>query len=424
MPNKQFLDYDGLELYHTKIKESLKHGASGQQSGISEETRTMYGLGDDATADDIFQFLYITSANGASVVRFKAEYEDHSPCVGILINITKSSGNLYDITLGQSGVYLFKANSGESVTISISGSYADISGSVTVTAPENGIIPVTMTAEYHDFLSVSSSRTVLFSGKCTRVDVSLAGAGGGGGGAGCSSSTSNYSRSGSGGGGGNIEIHENIDFAPFEPYAISVGSGGSGGKWYRPVNTTDSETSSTQSGKAGGSTYAFGFSASGGSGGSVGNSSNPSGGYGSSGNGGNGSTIYVKNLGSTINVQNGSAGGDSELEIYASFTETAPAGGGGGGGGNVGYRYDEAKNFSRTVAGGTGGYPNGGYGGGGTITRTEGGINNDVVSGGYGGSGGIAGGGGGRAAFTAAGDATSISGGSGGQGNVAIRMWH
>lgn len=421
-----WLDYDGLILYHNKIMEILKRGSSGQAIGISEETASMYGLGDDATADDIFQFLYLTSAQGSSVIRFKAEYQDGIPCAGVGIDITKNSGNLKNIILGKSGVYLFKAASGESVTIRIASDFADITGSATVTAPENGILPVTIKAEYRNFLSVNATTSVRFSDKCFRVDASLAAGGGGGGGQ--AQQSSNYYYSGGGGGGGECIILDNVEFTPFENYQLKVGAGGSYGTYGSTNNSTDNVFQPGRNGTAGGETSAFGITARGGNGGTI--SMTQATGY--SGNGGAG-TSGKQGMYSHDPVINktGAQGGNSTSEIYTSFDETQLVGGGGAGGAMLSFFYNN-DSATYTVTGGAGGSPNGGKSGSGRIGHNYGqSIAESII---YEAqtseTGGIAGGGGGCTCFSMAVNATATintrqyHGGSGGPGIVTLRMYH
>ena len=226
-----------------------------------------------------------------------------------------------------------------------------------------------------NFLQVTSSQNIRFSGNVEQVDVNAVG---GGGAAGQSIS----SKTGGGGGGGYCTVQNDVSFQANQLYPAVVGSGGK---------------SNPSSGTNGGTSSFLGVSASGGSAG-------VNGGQGGAGNGRGGNGVPMRNYTAT-NGNNGAAG---TVQGFASFTEMTLYGGGGGSGGAA-----MGSGSQGTASGGTGGGPFGGKGGG-----SSGYSAGDGQSGtGFGGGGASGGTGEDNEGMKSIGDS-----GSGYQGCINIRM--
>lgn len=248
--------------------------------------------------------------------------------------------------------------------------YADLEDySETVTAVKGETINKTIKLTTRNFLKITASKSVAFSGNVKTVDVTAVGGGGGG-----------YNAYGAwfpGGGGGYCVVKENADFVPNQIYKAIVGAGGYGSY------TNNRNRYPTN----GGASSFLGISAEGGHAGMT------SDGIDGAGNGRGG---YVRGVnGPYIEPVAGSVPG------YSSFTETVLYGGGGAGG----YRHtdkddsDEYYNRTKTTYGGDTGFWN---------------DNNGT----YNGKAGFGGGGGGSWAI----DGTTGPAGNGGSGCIAIRM--
>lgn len=319
---------------------------------------------------------------------------------GVLINnlFDESGGPVYTDETGTATGYVAEG----SVTLSISG-YADIENySETIEATKGETYSKTWTVNALDFIKITSSQNVKFSGNVTTVDVNTLG-GGGGGSVGSDNGGNYTARSGSGGAGGDVSESLSIPVNPNENYSAVIGAGGVGGTYRSSGRFTD--------GGQGGSSSFLGVTATGGAGatsaaGASDTSSAP--GTGPNGNGGSGGT---GTSGFNARPFVGRAGGQGVKRIFSSFTETELSGGGGAGGSVA------------TQTKGAGGSPGGGSGGAGGDS-SSGGLH-DRASPGDSGVNGLGGGGGGGGAKSYRDDAwlSSIAnGGAGGSGCVAVRM--
>lgn len=182
--------------------------------------------------------------------------------------------------------------------IKVSG-YADlVDYSETVTVVKGTTITKTIKLTTRNFLKITSSQQLKFSGNADTVDISAVGGGGGGGDA--------FSGCGAGGGSGYLTIRTGVEVAANTAYAAVVGAGGTRGN-------------------AGGKTSFLSVEANGGSPGQSDSktmSGTPQGGAGGR-KGGNGSTSYLKN---------GTNGVDGLPGFFTSFTETSIIAGSGAGG--------------------------------------------------------------------------------------------
>ena len=374
---------------------------------LQDETETsLFGNANNRTVDDAFRgisgMLKLIMGDQAAMT-LKVQASNGNGIRGVLINnlFGESGGPVYTDETGTATGYVAEG----SVTLSISG-YADIENySETIEVTKGETYSKTWTVNALDFIKITSSQNVKFSGNVTTVDVNTLG-GGGGGSVGSETGTgSNYTaRSGSGGAGGDVSESLSIPVNPNENYPAVIGSGGAGGTYSNRTRFTD--------GGQGGTTSFLGCTATGGAGATSAawasdTSSAP--GTGPNGNGGSGGTGT-----SGFNAQPfvGRAGGQGVKMIFSSFTETELSGGGGAGGSVA------------TQTKGAGGSPGGGSGGAGGDSSAGGGIQ-DRASPGDSGVNGLGGGGGGGGAKSYRDDGWESSianGGAGGSGCIAIRM--
>ena len=281
-----------------------------------------------------------------------------SPLSGVLVSgVFDDSGNaVYTNATGNASGYVSEG----STTISVKG-YADIVDySETIQVTKGASYTKAITLNTRNFLKITSSKNVKYSGNVSRVDVSV---GGGGGSGRCSNSESATG----GGGGGYSTIKENVSFEPNTSYSAVIGAGGAG-------------VAPRSDGLSGGTSSFMGVSATGGSGGTQ-----------SAGGAGNGKGgLCTSSRSKTTNAGNGTT------YIYTSFTEQALYGGGGAG---VYYAYGNDDWWSSTA-----GTPGGGAG---QINGWSGADGTDYLGGGGGGMATVYG---------------SDKSGKGGSGVVAIRM--
>lgn len=261
-------------------------------------------------------------------------------------------------------------------TLSVSG-YADLLNfSTQFTATKGETYTHTIQLTTRNFLKLTSSQNVRFSGNVQTVDVTAVGGGGGAGDTKVNYYDYDVVAVGGAGGGGYCTVSENVSFAANQTYQAIVGSGGAA--------STNGGTSSF-----------LGVTANGGGAGEDGIAER--GGKGGTGGTGNGNGASG---GFTDNELDGSPGSAGAVPGYSSYTDTVVYGGGGGSGAINGF-------FS---SGGTGG----GYGGkGGDAANAVDGSNGQD---GFGGGGGSAGG------YYRNGARSYGDPGKGGSGCIAMRM--
>ena len=279
-----------------------------------------------------------------------------------------------------------------SVTLGVIG-YADIvdyTETFTATAGEEYTKVLTVTTR--NFMKVTSSKNVKFSGNVTRIDASVVG-GGAGGAAACN----NNSRlaSGAGGAGGIVVTRTDIAIEANKQYQVVVGAGGTGG------------TPNANGGTGGGTSSAFGITATGATACKLANLTLSTATVSTTGTG-NG--LGGKGVTSTNAAVNGNAGGNGTVAAFTSFTETATLGAGGGSG----------SVYAGTA--GNGGTTGGGNGGKNSSHSSSSGQNGGAATANTGSGGG---GGGATAYFDGDDDAWKYFvgyGGKGADGVVAIRV--
>lgn len=356
---------------------------------LTDQTETeLFGSAADRTVDDAFAGiagqLKLIMSNMAAIT-LTVQDTTGKPIPEVLVQgiLSESGQAVYTNANGVAAGYIGEG----SQVIKVSG-YADlVDYSETVTVVKGTTISKTIKLTTRNFLKITASKTVKFSGNVNRVDVTVVG--GGGGGSGGSKERNEHACGGSGGGGGYCTVSENVSFAVNQIYPATVGAGGQKGLAYVASGSTIESTS----GKDGGATSFLGVTALGGKGGIFGGSNGDKRSTGGAGNGKGGDSGRI---GGAYNnsVAYGLPGVAGTVPGYSSFTEMVIYGGGGGGAG-----IRDAK------PGGSGA----GYGG-------NGGASNNIPA--TAGENGFGGGGGGGVG----GSATGYDGAAGGSGCVAIRM--
>lgn len=363
---------------------------------------SLFGSAADRTIDEAFagiagQLKLIKSDMAA--ITLTVQDTNGKPIPEVLVQgiLSESGQAVYTNTSGVAAGYI---GQGDQV-IKVSG-YADVADhSETLTVVKGTTITKTWKLATLDFLKITSSKSIKFSGNVARVDVSVGGAGGGGAG-GASTGNSSFA-GGSGGGGGHTAKKENVAISANVSYPAVIGAGGIGGK-----STVNGEGNP---GRDGGASSFLGISAAGGLGAKASQRITPGEPGTGNGNGGRGGWYEY-----TQNYQSGTDGTPGTGSIYKSLTEEEPYGGGGGGGGS--HSWTQSGSPGGNVAAGKGGAPSG-TNGGGSYPNPGGPITNAKS-----GTGG--GGGGGRAYAYENSNDKIVDGGTpganGGSGVVAVRM--
>lgn len=345
---------------------------------LTDDTETaLFGSAADRTVNDALagiagQLKLIMSDTASITVTLKDSAGTAIPGVLVQGILSESGQAVYSSDSGVVSGYIPEG----SQTIKVTG-YADIVDyTETISVTKGTTITKTITLTTRDFLKITSSQSVKFSGNVNTVDVTVVGGGGGGGGNDGASYSDGYNESGAGGGGGGYcTVQEDVSFTKEVTYSAVVGAGGTGGS---------SQSSNLSAGADGGQSSFFGVSANGGKGGMYGNHTSgamPSTwGIGGAGNGKGGNGGRNDTSGSIVsNATSGTAG---IIHGYSSFAETVQYGGGGGGSSTGTLGHGAGAGYGGNAPGGNG---QNGYGGGGA-----GASNGGSSYGGKGGSGCVA----------------------------------
>lgn len=334
---------------------------------------SLFGSAADRTVDDAFagiagQLKLIMSDMAAITLTVQAT--NGKPIPGVLVQgiLSENGQAVYTNANGVATGYIGAG----SQTIKVSG-YADVVDySEVVSVVKGTTFAKTIKLTTQNFLAITASKSIKFSGNVETIDYSITAGGGGGG------LAQNYG-SGGGAGGGTVTKQGVAPQANVLLPAI-IGAGGPGG---------ERSGSGTEAGPGGESSF-MGDTAPGGRPGTRTRGGFGQMGGGSGGSGGDASTDSAP----------GNPGYDSTAIAYISFTETSNLGGGGGGG-PTGRR--QSRGLGGTVGGGKSGY-----------------VRDQETGDGIGGSGEKNTGGGGGGAGCWAGE--RINGGAGGSGFIGIRM--
>lgn len=365
---------------------------------------SLFGSAADRTVDDAFagiagQLKLIKSDMAA--ITLTVQDTNGKPIPEVLVQgILSENGTA--VYTNASGVAAGYIGQGQQV-VKVSG-YADVADySETLTAVKGTTISKTWELTTLDFLKITASKSIKFSGNVKSVDCSRLGGGGGGGGG--LAVADDESDTGAGGGAGDVVEDVGIAVIANTLYPIVVGAGGKGGKNRSYVSYGGSDKPPADNGSDGGSTTAFGKTAEGGKGGKGGQYTGLiTGGASSNGKGADG--VRYGEFASS----KGKNGEDGKKTVFASMTTTEKSGGGGASGGG-GRNYNGGRATGGSPGGGKGGYSDNNY-----IYHGEAGVD---------GKGGGGGGGGSACWYSNSDDefgSGAGDGGRGGSGCVAIRM--
>lgn len=357
---------------------------------------SLFGAAADRTVDDAFkglagQLKLIMGDMASITVTLKDSAGTAIPGVLVQGILSESGQTVYSNDSGVAAGYISEGTQ----TVKVTG-YADIADySETLSVTKGTTISKTITLTTRNFLKITSSQSVKFSGNVDTVDVSMVG-GGGGAGAGAANKYT-HAASGGGGGSGYVSIQTDVSFLANVAYPAIIGAGGVGAKYSNGKRTAT----------AGGQSSFLGLSANGGSPGSdaVATRVSTTAGVGGTGGRTGAAGNLVSNASGTYAGNNGVAGFPG---FYSSFTETTTIAGSGASGGVKCWLSSESAGGSAVNGGGNGGKSS--YGGAGTS-----------------GSAGTGGGGGSGGAEASTGDGENDvqyigNDGNGGSGCVAIRM--
>lgn len=291
---------------------------------------SLFGTAADRTVSESFlgigAKLKLIMSNVATITLTVKDQAGNAVKNALVNGVYSESGDaVYTNDSGVASGYVAEGNQ----TVSIK-DYADIENSFkTFSVVKGTTITETLTVNRRNFLKVTSSKQIKFSGNASTIDESVVGGGGGG-----------YSTQGSGGGGGGgyCVVSTGISVEANTLYPVVIGAGG-------------------KNGSDGGESSAFGVKASGGKHGNA-----TTGGIGN-GDGG-GRKLYYNGV-----YQSGDSNATAgTVDGYSSYTETVKYGGGGSGV-NVFDSKDSVEITDGSAAGfgGNGQHANGqdGYGGGG-----------------------------------------------------------
>ena len=365
---------------------------------------SLFGSAADRTIDEAFagiagQLKLIKSDMAA--ITLTVQDTNGKPIPEVLVQgiLSESGQAVYTNANGVASGYI---GEGQQV-VKVSG-YADVSDhSETLTVVKGTTITKTWKLTTLDFLKITASKSIKFSGNVKSVDCSRLGGGGGGGGG--LAVANDESDTGAGGGAGDVVEDSGITVAANTLYPIIVGAGGKGGNSKSYVSYGSSDKPPAGDGSAGGSTTAFGKTAEGGKAGKGGQYTGIiTGGASSNGKGADG--VRYGEFASS----KGKNGEDGKKTVFASMTTTEKSGGGGASGGG-GRNYNSGRASGGAPGGGKGGYSDNN-----TIYHGEAGVD---------GKGGGGGGGGAACWYSNSDDefgSGAGDGGRGGSGCVAIRM--
>ena len=359
---------------------------------------SLFGSAADRTVDDAFagiagQLNLIKSDMAA--ITLTVQDTNGKPIPEVLVQgiLSESGQAVYTNASGVAAGYI-----GEGAQVIKVSGYADVADhSETLTVVKGTSISKTWKLTTVDFLRITASKSIKFSGNVQSVDGDIGAAGGGGGGGYGDgwSGIGSYHGGGNGGAGGNVVSFSGLAVVPNQTYAIVVGTGGAGGKNVAIRTAYGGENTGNPGGK-GGNSSGFGYMATGGEGGLGGRGGRTP----ANGNGNGGIGAMDSGSGSTATAA--TKGGDGTKTMHTAFNATTPYGGGGGG----------ALSFRSTGSVLPGGEPGGGKGG----SDRGNGSNGTAYLGGGGG------GGGGYFWYDDGSIESGGDGGKGGSGCVAIRM--
>ncbi len=320
----------------------------------------LFGVANDRTVSEAFagigSKLKLIMSDMASITVTVTDQAGNAVKSALVEGIYSDSGSaVYTNASGVASGYISDGNQIISVK-----NYADLEDiSKTLTVVKGATIVETLTPTRVNFVKLTASKSVKFSGNVKTVDVTVVGGGGAAGTSYASQESPSVAATGGSGAGGYCTVQDNIQITPNTAYPAVIGSGG---------------TTTYSDGNDGGKSSFFGVEAAGGKGGKAATYSAAGAGQAGNGNGVYGRIVDKYSKGD----HSGNDGNPGTVDGYDSFTTTTRFGGSGGSGG--------ASNSSSTSGGNPGGY--GGKGGG--VERTNG-VSGDAGKDGFGGGGGSGG---------------------------------
>lgn len=316
--------------------------ALNKENLLSDSTEELlFGSAADRTIDGAFRGigaqLKLIQANVANIT-VTVQTANGTPISDVLVGgiVSENGEAVYTNASGKASGLIAEGNT----QISVKG-YADIQDySEILTVNKGTTLTHTITVQTVNYIKLTSSKSVKFSGNVETVDVAL-----GGGGAGGAYATTD-SWPGKGGGMGNVSVQTGISVTPNTLYPAVVGAGGA--RVGVNSNYNNDRTYLGHAGNAGGTTSFLGVVASGGTPGAGGGAPTRS------------------NM-TNSNTPAAAAGDNGTESLYASFTETFLYGGDGEGGSMYSSAGTWKGGAAGTPGGGTSGVWDGvnGLGGGG-----------------------------------------------------------
>ena len=236
---------------NTYIENKYKSNVFQKNETLSDATKTMYGLGADATPNTVFQKLAMPY--GYYGFDITTVFEDGSIAPNIVLNgLEDFSGNT--VQTDENGRCEISVSATPSPTVSISGYLDVVDKSVSITAEEGTVFtPVTIVLTKNEQTYTTETSTTMRITGAAVYDFTVIGGGGGGGG-----SQTGY-KYGAGGGGGYIEttLGEKLQGQVIK-FTVGAGGGGSvytgGAGGASSVTSEDSKVIVVAAGGGGGST--------------------------------------------------------------------------------------------------------------------------------------------------------------------------
>ena len=380
---------DGSAPYYAKI--TMADNPTNPGTPLNKETllqdateTALFGSANNRTVDDAFRGIAnkidLIMGDQAAITVTVTDQAGH-PVTHVLVNgvYGEDGSTVYTNSSGIATGYISEGTQ----TISVTG-YADLENiSKQLDVVKGATITETLTPTRRNFLHLTQSQNVKFSGDVTTVDSNPVG---GGGGAGYGALYSGrYGASGGAGAGGHSVMQAGISITPNTDYPAVIGSGGRA--------ATENIRAS-----AGGTSSFLGVTATGGNPGS--NASRSSSGWGGTpGTGGTGNGNGANGAESDGDTEDNGKNGSIGTEYgYLSYTSTGRMGGGGGsgtpdrgvaGGKGAGYGGDGGYAADQPPTPGQDGYGGGGGSGGVKLGKDEPGYEGEIGSSARGGNGAV-----------------------------------
>lgn len=294
-------------------------GIGGGNVDISNDTKQLLGLSNNATLDDCLSTIASKDPNMATMTVTVID-PDGTPIIGTHVRMVPVSGVNLEYVTNSKGQVLFKSNAGQVNFVELNNNipFIDLeANSINNYAAVVGeVYRLNLVRKGKAGVKISANQNVIFSGAINSVDVHCYGSGGGGGGGYSNGGTVwIYTETGrvtsapggyyGGTGGSGYYNKKTINPTPFLNYDIKIYNGGSGGAG-GSMSSTDLQTMIFQQGQASRNVANSGYGMNGSSGGTVLFSNIISA---AGGNGGNGSRGSTGDRGNGGNGGSGGAGG-------------------------------------------------------------------------------------------------------------------